>query len=214
MENILFLEDFQDLSTTAVPSTNAASSFLSEKQNGSSSWRSLFAFTNRRNIAVLTAATALSVSSGLVLPGMAVLMGRIFGTFAGVSSGEISPYEFMENIKRLILQLVALGCISWLLNGAFFACWLWFGEQQAKAAREELFDGLMDKEAEHVFCQQDPRGQDLYWIGPPGEKFDVAEDTDFAAVEQGYVSITPLQVDLTAYGAQDVVENWLASMAD
>ncbi|CNF76421.1 TPA: 5'/3'-nucleotidase SurE [Yersinia enterocolitica] len=68
--------------------------------------------------------------------------------------------------------------------------------------------------AEQVFCQQDPRGQDLYWIGPPGEKFDVAEDTDFAAVEQGYVSITPLQVDLTAYGAQGVVENWLASMAD
>ncbi|CBY25904.1 TPA: 5'/3'-nucleotidase SurE [Yersinia enterocolitica] len=68
--------------------------------------------------------------------------------------------------------------------------------------------------AEQVFCQQDPRGQDLYWIGPPGEKFDVAEDTDFAAIEQGYVSITPLQVDLTAYGAQDVVENWLASMAD
>ncbi|HDL6517916.1 TPA: 5'/3'-nucleotidase SurE [Yersinia enterocolitica] len=68
--------------------------------------------------------------------------------------------------------------------------------------------------AEQVFCQQDPRGQDLYWIGPPGEMFDVAEDTDFAAIEQGYVSITPLQVDLTAYGAQDVVENWLASMAD
>lgn len=66
--------------------------------------------------------------------------------------------------------------------------------------------------AEQVFCQQDPRGQDLYWIGPPGEKFDVAPDTDFAAIEQGYVSITPLQVDLTAYGAQDVVENWLAGM--
>ncbi len=66
--------------------------------------------------------------------------------------------------------------------------------------------------AEQVFCQQDPRGNDLYWIGPPGEKFDVAEDTDFAAVEQGYVSITPLQVDLTAYAAQDVVENWLTNM--
>ncbi|WP_145512399.1 5'/3'-nucleotidase SurE [Yersinia kristensenii] len=65
--------------------------------------------------------------------------------------------------------------------------------------------------AEQVFCQQDPRGQDIYWIGPPGEKFDVAEDTDFAAVEQGYVSITPLQVDLTAYGAQNVVESWLAN---
>lgn len=66
--------------------------------------------------------------------------------------------------------------------------------------------------AEQVFCQQDPRGQDLYWIGPPGEKFDVASDTDFAAIEEGYVSITPLQVDLTAYAAQDVVENWLANI--
>ncbi|CNE50702.1 5'/3'-nucleotidase SurE [Yersinia similis] len=65
--------------------------------------------------------------------------------------------------------------------------------------------------AEQVFCQQDPRGQDLYWIGPPGEKYDAGPDTDFAAVEQGYVSITPLQVDLTAYTAQDVVESWLAN---
>lgn len=64
--------------------------------------------------------------------------------------------------------------------------------------------------AEQVICQQDPRGKDLYWIGPPGEKFDVAPDTDFAALAQGYVSITPLQVDLTAYAAQDVVKAWLA----
>ncbi len=64
--------------------------------------------------------------------------------------------------------------------------------------------------AEQVFCQQDPRGQDMYWIGPPGEKFDVAPDTDFAAVAQGYVSITPLHVDLTAYAAQDIVRTWLA----
>lgn len=66
--------------------------------------------------------------------------------------------------------------------------------------------------AEQVFCQQDPRGQDLYWIGPPGEKWDVGPDTDFAAVEQGYVSITPLQIDLTAYTAQKVVESWLADI--
>jgi len=66
--------------------------------------------------------------------------------------------------------------------------------------------------AEQVIFQQDPRGKDLYWIGPPGEKFDVAPDTDFAAVAQGYVSITPLQVDLTAYAAQDVVKAWLAKV--
>ncbi|MDN0088865.1 5'/3'-nucleotidase SurE [Yersinia nurmii] len=63
--------------------------------------------------------------------------------------------------------------------------------------------------AETVICQQDPRGQDIYWIGPPGDKCDAGPDTDFSAVEQGYVSVTPLQVDLTAYAAQDVVKTWL-----
>ncbi|MCP1439869.1 5'-nucleotidase [Erwinia persicina] len=58
---------------------------------------------------------------------------------------------------------------------------------------------------------QDPRGHTLYWIGPPGEKFDAGPDTDFAAVEEGYVSVTALHVDLTAHGAQEVVASWLAS---
>ncbi|WP_165699517.1 5'/3'-nucleotidase SurE [Chimaeribacter californicus] len=65
--------------------------------------------------------------------------------------------------------------------------------------------------ADQVIHQQDPRGQDLWWIGPPGAKFDYAPGTDFAALEEGYVSVTPLQVDLTAYAAQDVVERWLTN---
>lgn len=54
----------------------------------------------------------------------------------------------------------------------------------------------------------DPRGRKYYWIGgeaPTG----VAEDgTDFGALEAGYVSITPLQLDLTAYQAMDVIKKW------
>ena len=52
-------------------------------------------------------------------------------------------------------------------------------------------------------------GNTLYWIGPPGEKFDAGPETDFAAIDEGYVSVTPLHVDLTAYGAQEVVSTWL-----
>lgn len=40
-------------------------------------------------------------------------------------------------------------------------------------------------------------------------KNDVGPDTDFAAVDEGYVSITPLHVDLTAYKALDLLQNWL-----
>lgn len=63
--------------------------------------------------------------------------------------------------------------------------------------------------ADKVIPQQDPRGNTLYWIGPPGEKYDAGPETDFAAVDEGYVSLTPLHVDLTAYGAQEVVSAWL-----
>lgn len=63
--------------------------------------------------------------------------------------------------------------------------------------------------AQTVIHQQDPRGKPLMWIGPPGAKQDAGEETDFAAVAAGYVSVTPLQVDLTAHGARDRLAEWL-----
>ena len=47
------------------------------------------------------------------------------------------------------------------------------------------------------FAQRNPRGELMYWIGPPGDVREAGEGTDFHAVAQGLVSITPLQVDLT-----------------
>jgi len=52
-------------------------------------------------------------------------------------------------------------------------------------------------QSEGVMRMQDPFGQDLFWIGPAGVAKDASEGTDFFAVEKGYVSITPLQIDLT-----------------
>lgn len=53
--------------------------------------------------------------------------------------------------------------------------------------------------ADTIVTAKDPRGVDVYWIGPPSEPQDVGDGTDFAAIEMGYVSITPLVVDFTAY---------------
>ncbi|OON39628.1 5'/3'-nucleotidase SurE [Izhakiella australiensis] len=64
--------------------------------------------------------------------------------------------------------------------------------------------------SDKVIPQQDPRGHTLYWIGPPGDKFDAGPDTDFAAVDEGFVSVTALHVDLTAHAAQDKLNDWLA----
>ncbi len=52
-------------------------------------------------------------------------------------------------------------------------------------------------QAEPVIRAQDPRGREIFWIGPPGACKDAGEGTDFHAVSSGRVSVTPLQIDLT-----------------
>lgn len=51
--------------------------------------------------------------------------------------------------------------------------------------------------SEPVIKAQDPHGRDIYWIGPPGKAKEAGEGTDFFVTAQGYVSVTPLQIDLT-----------------
>jgi 5'-nucleotidase len=66
--------------------------------------------------------------------------------------------------------------------------------------------------AEAVIVEQDPRGRPIYWIGPPGATQDAGEGTDFAAIEAGYVSITPLQVDITAYRHLAGLQAWIEGL--
>ncbi|MDI3322945.1 5'/3'-nucleotidase SurE [Pontibacterium granulatum] len=56
---------------------------------------------------------------------------------------------------------------------------------------------------------KDPRGCERYWIAGVGEVLDREPGTDFFAIEQGYVSITPLQIDMTQYEAMDNLGSWL-----
>jgi len=60
-----------------------------------------------------------------------------------------------------------------------------------------------------IIKDQDPRENPIYWIGPPNQPQDVAEGTDFEAISLGYVSVTPLVVDLTAYQHLDQISQWL-----
>ncbi|MCS4533394.1 5'/3'-nucleotidase SurE [Neisseria montereyensis] len=47
---------------------------------------------------------------------------------------------------------------------------------------------------------RNPRGESVYWIGPVGDISDREGGTDFAESEAGYITVTPLQIDLTDYG--------------
>ncbi len=63
--------------------------------------------------------------------------------------------------------------------------------------------------AEPVVPQVNPRGETVYWVGPAGQAADAAEGTDFHAVANGYVSITPLQIDLTHATQIPMLKDWL-----
>ncbi len=63
--------------------------------------------------------------------------------------------------------------------------------------------------SEPVIRETDPRGRPIWWIGPAGPEQDAGPGTDFHAIREGCVSITPIQVDLTRYTALDQVARWL-----
>ena len=54
-----------------------------------------------------------------------------------------------------------------------------------------------------------PYGESVYWIGPTGLALDGAAGTDFYAIDQGSVSVTPLQVDLTHHSQLSQVRAWI-----
>jgi 5'-nucleotidase len=63
-----------------------------------------------------------------------------------------------------------------------------------------------------VMKAQDPRGRAVYWVGPAGAEQDAGPGTDFDTIAQGFVSVTPLQVDLTRHAALPEVTDWLAGL--
>jgi 5'-nucleotidase len=67
--------------------------------------------------------------------------------------------------------------------------------------------------AEPCVAQQDPRGRPIWWIGPAGPEQDAGAGTDFHAVRTGYISITPIHVDLTRYQALETVAGWVDALA-
>jgi len=67
--------------------------------------------------------------------------------------------------------------------------------------------------SEAVIRAEDPRGRPVYWVGPAGAGQDAGPGTDFHAVLEGFVSVTPLTVDLTNHARLDGLRQWLGPSA-
>jgi 5'-nucleotidase len=66
--------------------------------------------------------------------------------------------------------------------------------------------------AETMKKMQDPWRRDIYWYGPLGQEQDAGEGTDFHAIANGYASITPLTVDMTAYKSMAKMTEWIGEL--
>jgi 5'-nucleotidase len=62
--------------------------------------------------------------------------------------------------------------------------------------------------AEPVIKATNPRGETIYWVGAAGLAADAGEGTDFHAIAENMVSITPLQIDLTHYHQLPLLKEW------
>jgi 5'-nucleotidase len=68
--------------------------------------------------------------------------------------------------------------------------------------------------SEPILRAHDPRGRPVYWVGPAGREQDAGPGTDFDAVAEGFVSVTPLQIDLTRHAALPRLSSWLVGIDD
>ena len=67
--------------------------------------------------------------------------------------------------------------------------------------------------AEAAIRSTDPRGRPIWWVGAAGPEEDCGPGTDFHAVNNNRVSITPLLVDLTKHSSLDSLRSWLETKA-
>jgi 5'-nucleotidase len=78
------------------------------------------------------------------------------------------------------------------------------GEPKGIRITKQGFKDARPVISEHI----DPRGKLYYWIGEIRNGFRAEGGTDFEAIDEGFVSVTPMRSDLTNYAALELLENW------
>ena len=111
-------------------------------------WRSLFNFTTKEHIVPLLIAVLLSIASGIVIPALAIFLGKLFNFFTEYGAGKINGPDLVHRISKYDIYMLGLAGGGMLVNAGYFGFWLYFGELQAKSVRDRLFDGLLEKDME------------------------------------------------------------------
>ncbi len=114
-----------------------------------------------------------------------------------------SDHDFAESVKiakELAQKTISEGIPKWTLLNVNVPKGVPAGiritKQGFKSARPVI--------SEHI----DPRGKLYYWIGELREGFRAEGGTDFEAIDEGYVSVTPMRSDLTSYSGLEKLKSW------
>jgi len=112
-------------------------------------------------------------------------------------------HDFTESMKiarQITERAIAQGLPKWTLLNVNIPK----GEPKGIRVTKQGF-----KEARPVINELiDPRGKPYYWIGEVREGFRAEGGTDFEAIDEGYVSVTPMRSDLTNHAAIELLKNW------
>ncbi|GBC15986.2 ABC transporter B family member 11-like [Rhizophagus irregularis DAOM 181602=DAOM 197198] len=106
----------------------------------------IFRFATSVDYFLMTLGMFFSVLSGLLIPLMTHLLGKIFGAFTDKQIGAITNQVFEEKIKTLLFQFSLLGVGSFVLMGSMITCWMWTGERQSKKMKQIYFKSLLRME--------------------------------------------------------------------
>lgn len=138
----------------------------------------------------------------------AAMEGRFLGLPAMAVSIDAHEPKHLDSAARVVSSLVSnLGCES---LGASTILNVNVPDLPYARIRGVLATRLGHRhKAEPVTRVRDPRGNTLYWVGPAGSEQDAGPGTDFHAVRNGYVSVSPLHVDLTRHTALEPLAQWL-----
>ena len=146
--------------------------------------------------------------SGTVTAAMEAAIGGLPGIAVSLESPVSEDVEMdfrpaAEVAARITRQVIERGLPKGILlnvNVPYLPFEMLRGMQVTRQGQRQYHDRLD--------VRKDPRGRPYYWIGGDAPTSVPEQGTDYGALSQGFVSITPLQLDLTAYGAVQEIGEW------
>jgi len=112
-------------------------------------------------------------------------------------------HDFSESVK-IVRQVTERALREGIPDGTLLNVNIPKGSPKGLKVTKQGFKTARPVISEHI----DPRGKLYYWIGEVREGFRAEGGTDFEAVDEGYVSITPMRSDLTSHSALELIRSW------